>query len=43
MSRAANRPLNWNFIQVYGQNREFVEHQLTASDYAAEQGGRWWP
>ncbi len=40
MSRLANRPLNWNFIQVYGQNREFVDHQLTASDYAADHGGK---
>ena len=40
MSRAANRPLNWNFIQVYGQNKDFVDHQLTAGDYAADHGGR---
>ena len=40
MSRAANRPLNWNFIQVYAQNKEFVDHQLTAGDYAAGHGGR---
>jgi N-acyl-D-aspartate/D-glutamate deacylase len=40
MSRVANRPLNWNFIQVYGNNKEFVDHQLTAGDYAADHGGR---
>ena len=40
MSRVANRPLNWNFIQVYAQNKEFVDHQLTAGDYAAANGGR---
>ena len=31
MSRAADRSLNWNFIQVYAQNKEFVDHQLTAA------------
>jgi N-acyl-D-aspartate/D-glutamate deacylase len=40
MSRVANRPLNWNFIQVYGSNKEMVDHQLTAGDYAADHGGR---
>ncbi|MET1003094.1 MAG: amidohydrolase family protein [Acidimicrobiia bacterium] len=40
MSRAANRPLNWNVLQVYGKNRELVDHQLAASDYAAQHGGR---
>ena len=40
MSRVANRPLNWNFIQVYAQNKEFVDHQLAGGDYAAGHGGR---
>jgi N-acyl-D-aspartate/D-glutamate deacylase len=40
MSRHANRPLNWNVLQVYAKNRELVDHQLTGGDYAAERGGR---
>jgi N-acyl-D-aspartate/D-glutamate deacylase len=40
MSRAANRPLNWNVLQVYSRNAELVEHQLSGSDRAAERGGR---
>jgi N-acyl-D-aspartate/D-glutamate deacylase len=40
MSAAANRPLNWNFIQVYGINREHVDHQLTGYDYAEARGGK---
>lgn len=40
MSRVANRPLNWNFIQVYAQNKDFVDHQLSGGDYAAAHGGR---
>jgi N-acyl-D-aspartate/D-glutamate deacylase len=40
MSRTANRPLNWNVLQVYSRNKEMVDHQLAASDYAAERGGR---
>ena len=40
MSVAANRPLNWNILQVYSANRDDVEHQLSIGDYAAERGGR---
>jgi N-acyl-D-aspartate/D-glutamate deacylase len=39
MSRVADRPLNWNVLQVYGKNRDLVEHQLSASDYAESHGG----
>jgi N-acyl-D-aspartate/D-glutamate deacylase len=40
MSRAANRPLNWNLLQVYAKTSEYVDHQLTGGDYAAAHGGR---
>src|SRR5262249_40218953 len=40
MSRAANRPLNWNVLQVYGRNAELVEHHPAGSDQTAERGGR---
>jgi N-acyl-D-aspartate/D-glutamate deacylase len=40
MSRAANRPLNWNVLTVNSRNRDIVAHQLAGSDYAAEHGGR---
>jgi N-acyl-D-aspartate/D-glutamate deacylase len=40
MSRAANRPLNWNVLTVFAKNAEYVEHQLSGSDYAAAHGGR---
>jgi N-acyl-D-aspartate/D-glutamate deacylase len=39
MSAAADRPLNWNLLQVYAQNWDFVQHQLAGYDYAAERGG----
>ena len=39
MSEAADRPLNWNLLQVYAQNWDFVQHQLAGYDYAAERGG----
>ncbi len=40
MSAAADRPLNWNLLQVYTQNWDNVQHQLTGGDIAAERGGR---
>ena len=40
MSVAADRPLNWNLLQVYTQNWDNVQHQLTGGDIAAERGGR---
>jgi N-acyl-D-aspartate/D-glutamate deacylase len=40
LSRAADRPLNWNLLQVYAKNAEYVDHQLTGGDYAAAHGGR---
>jgi len=40
MSAAANRPLNWNLLQVYAQNWELVQHQLAGYDLAAAEGGR---
>lgn len=40
MSKAANRPINWNVLTVYSENREVVDTQLAGSDYAAERGGR---
>jgi N-acyl-D-aspartate/D-glutamate deacylase len=39
MSAAANRPLNWNLLQVYAQNWDLVQHQLAGFDIAAERGG----
>ncbi len=39
MSAAADRPLNWNLLQVYAQNWDHVQHQLSGYDYAAERGG----
>ena len=39
MSAAANRPLNWNLLQVYAQNWDLVQHQLRGFDIAAERGG----
>jgi N-acyl-D-aspartate/D-glutamate deacylase len=40
MSCAADRPLNWNVLQVYAKNRELVDELLTASDVAEAAGGR---
>ena len=40
MSAAANRPLNWNLLQVYAQNWDLVQHQLEGYDIAKERGGR---
>jgi hypothetical protein len=40
MSRTADRPLNWNVLAVYSDNQDLVRRQLSASDQAAELGGR---
>ncbi len=40
MSAAANRPLNWNLLQVYAQNWDLVQHQLAGFEIAAAEGGR---
>jgi N-acyl-D-aspartate/D-glutamate deacylase len=40
MSRTADRPLNWNLLQVYAQSWDLVQHQLTGYDYAAARGGK---
>ena len=40
MSRTADRPINWNVLQVYSRNAEVVEHQLAGSDLAADRGGK---
>jgi N-acyl-D-aspartate/D-glutamate deacylase len=39
MSAAADRPLNWNLLQVYAQNWDLVQHQLAGHAIAAERGG----
>lgn len=38
MSAAADRPLNWNLLQVYAQNWDMVQHQLNGFDVAASRG-----
>jgi N-acyl-D-aspartate/D-glutamate deacylase len=40
MSRAADRALNWNVLNVVGAAPDIYRSQLAASDYAREQGGR---
>ncbi len=40
MSRAANRPINWNVLAVYSRNVDVVERQLAGSDLARSLGGR---
>ncbi len=39
MSAVANRPLNWNLLQVFAQNWDLVQHQLAGFDIAAARGG----
>jgi N-acyl-D-aspartate/D-glutamate deacylase len=38
LSLAANRPLNWNVLAPTAGNRDYVEAQLSATDYARERG-----
>ncbi len=38
MSLAANRPVNWNVLFVGKGSEAITEHNLAASDYAAERG-----
>lgn len=40
MSAAADRPLNWNLLQVYAQNWDLVQHQLAGYEIAASRGGQ---
>lgn len=38
LSLAANRPLNWNVLAVMAANKDYVDAQLSATDYARERG-----
>jgi N-acyl-D-aspartate/D-glutamate deacylase len=40
MSRAADRPLNWNVLNVLATVPDLYRSQLAASDYAREHGGK---
>ena len=40
LSKAANRPLNWNVLIPLSKRREMYESQMGASDYAAARGAR---
>ncbi|HEY8216077.1 MAG TPA: amidohydrolase family protein [Acidimicrobiia bacterium] len=40
MSRAANRPLNWNVLVPNAARAEYAWQALGAGDYAAQHGGR---
>lgn len=39
MSKAADRPINWNVLTINSKRPESFRHQLEASSRAAEQGG----
>lgn len=39
MSVAAQRPLNWNVLVANSKAPDFIENQLSATDYARSQGG----
>ena len=40
MSRASGRALNWNLLAANSRHKDLFDAQLSASDYAAERGGR---
>jgi len=40
LSKAANRPLNWNVLNPMSKRRDMYESHLGASDYARERGAR---
>src|ERR1700722_2967555 len=40
MSRIADRPVNWNVLQVYSRNAELVDSQVAGSCRADGLGGR---
>jgi N-acyl-D-aspartate/D-glutamate deacylase len=40
MSRAANRPLNWNVLVPNAARAKYAYDALSAGDYAAERGGK---
>jgi N-acyl-D-aspartate/D-glutamate deacylase len=40
MSAAADRPVNWNVLFVGKNSDAMTDHNLAASDYAAQHGGR---
>jgi N-acyl-D-aspartate/D-glutamate deacylase len=40
MSARANRPLNWNLLNISGRHRERALHQLLPSERARARGGR---
>lgn len=40
MSAVADRPLNWNLLQVHAKSWDLVQHQLRGGDIAAARGGR---
>ena len=40
MSLAAQRPLNWNLISVYSDQKQITESQLAAGDHAKSRGAK---